>query len=79
MLCRVYVPKEGPCGSTNYGTGFLRRNMDRAEEKHIAEMNRLKDARERTTSEYLKRDYTKAIRRMENELREYRRYKQERV
>ena len=53
--------------------------MDRAEEKHIAEMNRLKDARERTTSEYLKRDYTKAIRRMQNELREYRRYKQERV
>ena len=51
--------------------------MDKAEGKHIAEINRLKEAREKTKSEYLRRDYTKAIRRMQNELKEYRRYKQE--
>lgn len=39
--------------------------------EHIAEMNRLADAIYRTESPYLKRDYMKALNRMEKELREY--------
>lgn len=49
--------------------------MDKMREKHVAEINRLKDAIERTNSEYLKRDYSKALKRMQAELREYDRYK----
>ena len=44
-------------------------------EKHVAEMERLKTAMEKTDSEYLKRDYSKALKRMERELKEYDRYK----
>lgn len=49
--------------------------MDKAEEIHIAEIDRLKEAIRKTNSKYLKRDYEKAVIRMENELKEYRRYR----
>ena len=49
--------------------------MDKAEKRHVEEMERLKIAIVKTDSKCLKRDYTKALRRMENELKEYRRYK----
>ena len=45
--------------------------MDNARKAHIDEMNRLADAIYRTESPYLKRDYAKALNRMEIELREY--------
>lgn len=49
--------------------------MDKMRAKHIAEMDRLRDAIQRTDSEYLKRDYVKAIKRMKRELAEYDRYR----
>ena len=49
--------------------------MDKMRDKHIAEMERLKTAMEKTDSEYLKRDYGKALKRMQRELRDYDRYK----
>lgn len=49
--------------------------MDRMREKHIAEMQRLKTAIDKTDSEYLRRDYKKALKRMSAELKEYDRYK----
>lgn len=49
--------------------------MDLMREKHINEMNRLKMAIEKSNSEYLKRDYTKAYNRMKLELKEYDSYK----
>ena len=49
--------------------------MDKMRERHIAEMNRLKDAIARTESEHLKNDYCKSLKRMQNELKEYDRYK----
>ena len=45
--------------------------MDKALQAHIEEMNRLADAIYRTDSPYLKKDYAKALNRMEKELREY--------
>lgn len=42
-----------------------------------AEIIRLEEAKRRTTSEHLRRDYGKAIRRMRAELRQYDRFKQE--
>ena len=35
--------------------------MDKMREKHVAEIERLKTAIEKTDSEYLKRDYGKAL------------------
>ena len=49
--------------------------MDKAERMHIAEMDRLKEAIQKTRSPDLKRDYQKKIRSMERELEEYRRYR----
>ena len=49
--------------------------MDIMRNKHIAEMQRLKTAIDKTNSEYLKRDYKKALKRMQRELKEYDRYK----
>lgn len=49
--------------------------MDKQREKHIKEMQRLKEALIKTKSEYLKRDYTKALKRMEKDLKEYDKYK----
>ena len=49
--------------------------MDKMREKHVAEIERLKTAMEKTDSEYLKRDYEKALKRMQKELKEYDKYK----
>lgn len=49
--------------------------MDRMREKHIQEMERLKTAIEKTKSPKLKRDYTKALKEMERELKDYDRFK----
>lgn len=40
-------------------------------QRHLAEMKRLRTAIKNTTSRYLKRDYTKALKRMTRELHEY--------
>lgn len=45
--------------------------MDDVRQAHIDEMNRLADAIYRTKSPYLKKDYAKALSRMERELMEY--------
>ena len=50
---------------------------DKQREAFQAEICRLEDAKRRSTSEHLRKDYGKAIRRMRAELREYDRYKQE--
>ena len=49
--------------------------MDKAEEMHLKEMERLKEALQKTDSIFLRRDYEKALKRMQNELKEYRRYR----
>lgn len=49
--------------------------MDIMRERHINEMNRLKEAIEKSNSDYLKRDYTKAYKKMQKELEEYDSYK----
>lgn len=49
--------------------------MDKMRDKHLSEMARLKDAITRTKSAHLKADYTKALKRMERELKEYDRYR----
>lgn len=51
--------------------------MDNARNAHIEEMNRIANAMCWTKSPYLKRDYGKALRRMEKELKEYDRYMSE--
>ena len=55
--------------------GAVAKVMDKMREKHVAEMERLKTAMEKTDSEYLKRDYGKALKRMQRELKDYDRYK----
>ena len=55
--------------------GAVVKVMDKMREKHVAEIERLKTAIKKTDSEYLKRDYKKAIKRMSAELKEYDRYK----
>ena len=49
--------------------------MDKMRNKHIAEMERLKEAIAKTESEYLKKDYSKALKRMKKELAEYDKYR----
>lgn len=44
-------------------------------EEHIAEMNRLVEAICNTESPFLRKDYGKALERMERELKEYELYK----
>ena len=44
-------------------------------EKHVAEIERIKTAINKTDSKYLKIDYVKALKRMKRELRDYDRYK----
>ena len=51
------------------GKGDIDMADPRAE--HIAEMNKIADALYRTDSPYLKKDYARALNRMEKELREY--------
>ena len=55
--------------------GAVVKVMDKMREKHVAEIERLKTAIDKTNSEYLKRDYKKALKRMQRELRNYDRYK----
>lgn len=50
---------------------------DKQREAFQAEIIRLEEAKRRSASEHLRRDYGKAIRRMRAELREYDRFKQE--
>lgn len=49
--------------------------MDKMRERHIAEMNRLREAMKETKSKYLANDYGKAYRKMQRELAEYDRFK----
>ena len=49
--------------------------MDKQREIFVSEIERMEDACRRTKSEYLKRDYQKAIKRMKKELNEYDGYK----
>ena len=49
--------------------------MDKMREKYVAEMDRLKYAMARTKSNQLRCDYGRALKRMQNELKEYDRYK----
>jgi hypothetical protein len=57
--------------STGNRAFLLEAFMDRQRDAFVREIGRLKGAREKTRSSYLRRDYGKAIRRMENELRQY--------
>lgn len=45
--------------------------MKQARKRHLEEMKRLKAAINKTESPFLKRDYTKAYKRMQKELRTY--------
>lgn len=49
--------------------------MDKQRELFIQEINRLESAIGTTRSPYLKRDYSKAIKTMRKELRDYDRFK----
>lgn len=51
--------------------------MDEQRSKQVAKIARMADAVMRTKSPKLKRDYLKAIRKMERELAEYDRYRRE--
>ena len=51
--------------------------MDKQRQKFVEEIKRLRKAVSTTESRYLKRDYLKAIKEMEIELREYDRYQKE--
>lgn len=44
---------------------------DRMRQAHVNEMNRLREAINKTSSNYLRRDYGKKLSRMEKELKEY--------
>ena len=46
-------------------------------EEFVSQMERLRKAIKKTESEYLKRDYKKALRNMELELRDYNRFRSE--
>lgn len=43
----------------------------KAAQRQVAEINRLKTAMEKTNSNYLKNDYSKRIKTLTNELKEY--------
>lgn len=43
--------------------------------RQVAEIKRLKEAMHKSTSKYLKRDYYKKVGTLQNELKEYCRYK----
>ena len=50
-------------------------SLDKMRKNRVAEIERLKTAMEKTDSEYLKRDYGKALKRIQRELSDYDRYK----
>jgi hypothetical protein len=49
--------------------------MDRMRDSFVAEIDRLQVAISKTKSQHLRRDYSKAVRRMKAELRDYDRFK----
>lgn len=49
--------------------------MDRMRDAHVAEMRRLQAAIDKTSSETLKRDYGKRLKRMSHELKIYDKYR----
>jgi hypothetical protein len=49
--------------------------MDKMRKKHIEEMDRIRQAINNTESEYLKRDYLKALNQMQKDLDEYDMYR----
>lgn len=49
--------------------------MTKAEIEYENEIKRLKEAVAKSNSDYLKRDYKKKIVRMQNELKEYRKFR----
>ncbi len=49
--------------------------MDKMRKKHIDEMDRIRQAINNTGSEYLKRDYLKALNQMQKDLDEYDTYR----
>ena len=51
--------------------------MDKQREIYIQELKRLKMALKKTKSTYLKRDYQKAIKQMERDIRDYDRFHKE--
>lgn len=67
----VFVPL---LPSTGY---FIKGNDMNAEQKHIAEIERIKKAIKKTNSRMLKRDYVKHLHDLEQELREYRNFRKE--
>lgn len=57
--------------------GILKGNNMNAEQRHVAEIERIKEAIKKTNSRMLKRDYAKYLRDLEQELREYRNFRKE--
>ena len=53
--------------------------MDKTREQYAAEIRRLEDATRRTSSERLRADYGKAVRRMRKELRDYDKFRNTRI
>ena len=53
----------------------LKKQMDKMRKKHIEEMERIRQAINNTESEYLKRDYLKALNQMQKDLLEYDMYR----
>lgn len=51
--------------------------MDKMREQFVSDMQRMEQALQNTTSPYLKRDYTKALKRMKRELEEYDNFRRE--
>ena len=49
--------------------------MDKIRDEYVAEILRLEGAIRKARSDYLRRDYGKAVRRMRKELRDYDRYR----
>ena len=45
--------------------------MDQARQRHLDEMKRLSSVIKSTKSPYIKRDYEKALKKMQKQLREY--------
>ena len=45
--------------------------MDKQREKFINEIKRIEEALKKTKSKYLQKDYSKALRNMKHELKEY--------
>ena len=51
--------------------------MDRQRDRFVKELERLRAACSKTSSEYLRKDYGKAIKDMERELRDYDNFKRQ--